>query len=171
MKEILDELPYGPGPDFKINVNPKFRGSLTQAISLYSNSRKEALKDVYDKKDIDLERSPETQADFEEVAASCGHFSFSLLEFAEQLKEYLDILDELQLEVEELPTGRSWEWLKFWRSGRVKPDSERRDSCKSDPLVSGMQSTNTQYPQPTSSIALTTLINKSMRLPLSQGLF
>jgi hypothetical protein len=34
-----------------------------------------------------------------------GHFSFSLLEFGEQLREMLSILDELQLEVEERPNG------------------------------------------------------------------
>lgn len=133
MKEILDELPYGPAPTFKINVNPKFRGSLGHAIELYSNARKEALKFLYNQKEIDVDRAQETEADFEEVAASCGHFSFSLLEFAEQLKEYLVVLDELQLEIEELPRGRTWGWLKFWRSTqhRQRRDSERSDSGKS----------------------------------------
>lgn len=60
-------------------------------------------------------RDPEALADLEEVSASCGHFSFSLLEFSEQLREVLAVLDELQLEAEERPKGRSWNWLKFWR--------------------------------------------------------
>lgn len=37
------------------------------------------------------------------------------MEFGEQLKDVLAILDELQLETEERPKGRSWNWLKFWR--------------------------------------------------------
>jgi hypothetical protein len=41
------------------------------------------------------------------------------------LKEYLDIVDELQLEVEERPTGRTWGWLKFWR--RRGRDGEGQD--------------------------------------------
>jgi hypothetical protein len=38
-----------------------------------------------------------------------------MLDFAEQLKEYLDIVEDLQLEVKERPSGRTWKWLKFWR--------------------------------------------------------
>jgi hypothetical protein len=38
------------------------------------------------------------------------------------LKDLLIILDELQLE-EEHPTGRSWNWLKFWRLIRVGQDA------------------------------------------------
>lgn len=116
MKEILTELPFGPAPDFKIDVNTKFRASLDRASSLYRNARSDALKLIYLQKDFARARSVEMQADLEEVAASCGHFSFSLQEFAEQLKEFLDLLDELQLEVEERPTGKTWYWLKFWRS-------------------------------------------------------
>ncbi|KAL9036143.1 MAG: hypothetical protein Q9180_004469 [Flavoplaca navasiana] len=28
---------------------------------------------------------------------------------------YLDVLDELKLEIEERPNGRTWNWLRFWR--------------------------------------------------------
>lgn len=111
----MDDLPYGPAPDFKIAVNPQFRNSLQQAIDLYSKSRKEALANIYKHKELTRENRLESEADFEEVAASCGHFSFSMLDFAEQLSQYLDILDELQMEVTEKPSGRSWGWLKFWK--------------------------------------------------------
>jgi hypothetical protein len=46
------------------------------------------LKTIYRQKEIFKIKSVEIEADLEEVAASCGHFSFSLLEFGEQLKEY-----------------------------------------------------------------------------------
>ena len=60
-------------------------------------------------------RPMEMEADFEEVAASCGHFSFSLQDFAEEMRIYLDILDDLKLANEDLTRQRSWTWLKFWR--------------------------------------------------------
>ncbi|KAK2750654.1 hypothetical protein FQN57_002727 [Myotisia sp. PD_48] len=117
LKEILESLPYGPGPDYKITINPKFRTSLDRALELYSSSRNDALNLIYSQKDLMVLNggSLEYEADLEEVAASCGHFSFSLQELGEQLKEFLEILDKLQLEVEERPNGRSWNWLKPWK--------------------------------------------------------
>jgi hypothetical protein len=126
LKEILAELQYGPVmADFH---NNKFRTSLNRALDLYRSARNDSLNLLYRQKEIQKICSTEAKADLEEVAASCGHFSFSLQEFAEQLKGLLDILDELQLEIEERPKGRSWEWLKPWRSGKTN----RSDSCTSD---------------------------------------
>ncbi|KAL2382616.1 hypothetical protein RJZ90_003121 [Blastomyces dermatitidis] len=113
--EILGELPYTPGPEYKVAVNCKFRTSLDRALDLYHSARNDALNMVYLQKDFVKVKSLETEADLEEVAASCGHFSFSLQAFAEQLKEILEVLDELQLETDERPNGRSWGWLRFWR--------------------------------------------------------
>ncbi|KAL4801414.1 transcriptional regulator of RNA polII, SAGA, subunit-domain-containing protein [Aspergillus unguis] len=121
-KEILREIPFGPAPHYKVSVDSRFRTSLDRALELYVASREEALKTIYRQKEIFRIKGLEIEADLEEVAASCGHFSFSLLEFGEQLKELLTILDDLQLESEERPSGRSWNWLKFWRKG----DLERR---------------------------------------------
>ena len=120
LKEILDDLPYDSAAQYNINVNPHFRNSLADATKLYNSSRSEALKQVYDQKVPEKYRPMEVEADYEEVAASCGHFSFSLLEVAEQIQDYLDALEELQLIVEERPGGRSWNWLKFWRSKHKK---------------------------------------------------
>ncbi|KAK2865454.1 hypothetical protein FQN49_003554 [Arthroderma sp. PD_2] len=118
LKEILGELPYGPAPDFKVTVNSKFRTSLDRALELYRSSRNDALALIYNQKDLIVTGGKPlgVEADLEEVAASCGHFSFSLQEFGEQLKEFLDILDKLQLEAEERPSGRSWRWLIPWGS-------------------------------------------------------
>lgn len=115
LKGILDDLPYDSAAEYNININPTFRRSLNSAVDLYTTSRNEALKTVYSQMVPNKNRPMEVEADYEEVAASCGHFSFSLLEVAEQIKLYLDALDELQLEIEERPGGRSWSWLKFWR--------------------------------------------------------
>jgi hypothetical protein len=112
MKEILGELPYGPPPDFKVVVHSKFRISLNRALDLYRASREDALGSIYSRQNFFAARSPEAEADLEEVAASCGHFSFSLQEFAEQLRGFLELVDAIQLECEERPTGRSWFWAK-----------------------------------------------------------
>ncbi|KAI9787522.1 MAG: hypothetical protein M1839_000052 [Geoglossum umbratile] len=123
LKQILDDLPFGPGPEYCIAVNPCFRASLVDAIELYSSARRDALRQLYQNNELNKERPMDVVADFEEVAASCGYFSYSLLDFAEEMKTFLDILDELKMSAEE--DGRhSWKWLMFWRKmqvrGRVK---------------------------------------------------
>lgn len=61
-----------------------------------------------------FDRKPdEVLADIEEVSACCGHFSFSLLDFAEDVLTYLDVLDDLKAEME--APVKSWNWLAFWR--------------------------------------------------------
>ncbi|KAI2730800.1 hypothetical protein CBS147332_2652 [Penicillium roqueforti] len=118
LKEIFKEIPFGPAPDYKVSVNGRLRISLDRALDLYKESREKTLATLYQQKETMKLKSREAEADIEEVSASCGHFSFSLLEFGEQLREMLSILDELQLEVEERPNGRTWSWLKVWRWSR-----------------------------------------------------
>lgn len=113
LRKLLDELPFGP--DGCIAVDAHFRNSLEDAVELYNKSRVEALDLLYQNQELTKSRTVELEADFEEVAASCGYFSFSLLDFANEMKVYLEVLDDLKLEVEERPGGRSWNWLKFWR--------------------------------------------------------
>lgn len=127
MSQTFKEIPFGPAPDYGVIINSRLGVSLSRAIDLYRESRQNALTSIYRQKDALNIRDVETEADLEEVSASCGHFSFSLLEFSEQLGELLAILDELQLESEERPNGRSWSWLKFWR----------RQTESNDPLSSG----------------------------------
>lgn len=101
---------------------------MEDAVDLYTRSREEALGLLYKNQEITKNRSMELEADFEEVAASCGYFSFSLLDFANEMKVYLEILDNLKLEVEERPLGRTWNWLKFWRRRRrTRPNLDNND--------------------------------------------
>ncbi len=126
MRKLLDELPYAP--DGSIAVNAHFRTSLDDAIELYTSSREEALSQLYKTKELTKPRPAEMEADFEEVAASCGYFSFSLLDFANEMRVYLEILDDLKLEVEDRPDGKTWNWLKVWRRISVsKPEQDHND--------------------------------------------
>lgn len=111
MQQILDELPFGPGPEFKIVINENFLLSLSDALDMYRKAREEALAQLYRAKDPEREKSVE--ADFEEVAASCGHYSFCLQDFAEGIQKYLEVLEELKEELQG-PQKRSWNWVKFW---------------------------------------------------------
>ncbi|RVX69369.1 hypothetical protein B0A52_06964 [Exophiala mesophila] len=116
LKEILDDFPFDKPRDYAALTNPKFKVSLDRALKLYKTTRKASLDIVYEQKIMDISRPIPVQADWEEAAACCGYFSFSLVEVAESIKDYLLILDEFQLEVDEKPNGRSWSWLKFWSS-------------------------------------------------------
>ncbi|KAI9893222.1 MAG: hypothetical protein M1814_000349 [Vezdaea aestivalis] len=120
LKLILDELPFSPHPEFRVTINPHFQHSLDDAQELYAKSRKQALRLLYRSKELNKSRPVAVAADFEEVAASCGHFSFSLQDFADEMRIYLDVLEEYKVEVERRPRERSWSWLKFWQ--RKKPD-------------------------------------------------
>lgn len=123
MGEIFKEIPFGPAPRHKVSTNSRLSISLNRAIDLYRESRERALTSIYRQKELLKVRSLETEADLEEVSASCGHFSFSLLEFSEELGELLAVLDELQLEAEERPNGRSWSWMKFWRNRKTEANT------------------------------------------------
>lgn len=107
-------------------LNPKFVSSLEEAVKLYDQSREDALSRIYDYNEVNKKRSVDVEADFEEIAASCGVFSYALQDFATEMKYCLYVLDDLKLEIEERPKGRTWDWLKIWR--RSQDTKSRMDS-------------------------------------------
>jgi hypothetical protein len=80
---------------------------------LYGDARTEALKELYKSKELDRTTEESIEADFEEVAASCGHFSFCLYDFGNELQNFLSILEDLK-EQSEQGKNRTWKWLRFW---------------------------------------------------------
>ncbi|TDZ26806.1 Uncharacterized protein Cob_v000217 [Colletotrichum orbiculare MAFF 240422] len=113
LSEILREQAFAAGPDSKITVNPHFKHSLQDAMSLYNHARTNALHELYTSIELGRSRSEKIQADIEEVAAACGHFSFSLQHVAEDIDAYLTALEELKFARE--MGYRSWDWLKPWK--------------------------------------------------------
>lgn len=116
LSEVLREPPFGSAPKFEITVNDNFRQSLTDALGLFNAARANALQELYKNLELDRTRTEKIQADFEEVAAACGHFSFSLQTFGEEMQKYLDVLDDLKFASDH--KTRSWEWMKWWRRGK-----------------------------------------------------
>lgn len=130
LREVLEELPFGPGPEYLIMVNSHFRDSLVEANAMFTTARKEALGLLYKNKIPARMGSVEAAADYEEVAASCGYFSSSLQDFAEDMITYLDILDELKENLGRIPRKRTWKWLMFWRKlGRGGKYERSEQSC------------------------------------------
>ena len=87
-------------------------------MELYSHARENAISKIYNAEEVNKQRSVDVEADFEEIAASCGVFSYALQDFANEMKTYLGVLDDLKLQIEERPEGRTWAWLKFWQRYR-----------------------------------------------------
>lgn len=113
-----------------MTINEHFRHSLVDAKALFSNAKREALDVVYRTKIPTKTGSAAIAADFEEVAASCGYFSSSLEDFAEDMVDFLDVLEELKTNVNRYPRRRSWKWLKFWQKGRKNKRTSGDDSGK-----------------------------------------
>lgn len=128
LKQILDDLPFKPGSDNEIAINSNFRSSLVSAIELFSGARREALSMLYRNKDISNAQTIDRVADLEEVAASCGHFAAAMIDFAEDVLTYLDLLEELKAEVDKNPRPRSWWWLAFWRRWTRKSESREQEA-------------------------------------------
>lgn len=108
--------------------------SVRKAAGAFSGQRAATGGDVASPMETrQTQRSPfekppeEVLADIEEVSACCGHFSFSLLDFSEDVLTYLNILDDLK-EALENPSP-SWRWLMFWRG------SETNDRKKFKPGI------------------------------------
>ena len=116
LSEVLHEPPFGPAPDYEVTINENFRHSLTEALGLFNSARAKALQELYTHIELNRARTEQVQADFEEVAAACGHFSFSLQAFGEEMQKYLDILDDLKFVDQH--KKRSWHWLMWWKDGK-----------------------------------------------------
>lgn len=113
LSELLRDPPFGEAPNFDITINDTFRQSLLDALSLFNENRAKALEELYRSIELGRPRSEKIKADFEEVAAACGHFSFSLQSFGEEMSKYLDVLDDLKYATEH--KRRSWQFLALWK--------------------------------------------------------
>ncbi|TWU71221.1 hypothetical protein ED733_000783 [Metarhizium rileyi] len=112
---VLHEHVFGGPPLYDIHINEGFRSSLTASLTTFVDSRVDALQHVYDL--VARQNSPHRNSHsigLEEMAAACGHFSFSLQSFGEEMQKYLDMLEDLRYVSDH--SNRSWRWLVWWTS-------------------------------------------------------
>lgn len=132
LKGVLHELPFGTAPAYEITFHENFRTSLEDAKNLFISSRRDALDAVYNHRLWARKRSPDVDATYEEVAASCGHFSSCLEDLAEDTILYLEMLQELKA-LKEHPEHRTWNWLKFCtRKSRAPQDQGQSESIMTE---------------------------------------
>lgn len=114
-KEALGALYQNRAINAALNARYGTKGGLGSTASSGSNVDTTPEERFHIKHSKTLfDRQPnEVIADIEEVSACCGHFSFSLLDFAEDVLSYLTVLDDLKAEMD--ARTKSWNWLAIWK--------------------------------------------------------
>lgn len=135
LSELLRTSPFGTDVQTQILETDQLRASLQEALGLYNEARRNALEELYRNIEMGRTRSEAIQADIEEVAAACGHFSFSLQAVAEEMDVYLDAVEDLKHWTE--AHKRSWTWLMFWKrwSDKRRQSETAIDDVECDNLV------------------------------------
>lgn len=141
LSEILREPAFGSAPKYHISINNHFRQSLKDALSIYNEHRSSALLELYKSVEFGRSRSEQIQADIEEVAAACGHFSFSLQNVAEDIDAYLTSLEDLKYG--RATNGRSWKWIKFWKNLRKPAPKQDIPDTDQEALLQPPQQSST----------------------------
>jgi hypothetical protein len=154
MKGVLNELPFGPGPQYEITFSEDFHRNLTVAKGLFISARREALEVLYTQRITVKTRPLDVDAAYEEVAASCGHFSSCLEDFADDTLAYLNILQELKSALHDPSRKRSWSWMKLswswmrlWH-GRTVQDQNRDEEDAAFSPPSEVEAQPSRVPSP-----------------------
>ncbi|KAG7709269.1 hypothetical protein KL914_001659 [Ogataea haglerorum] len=142
VRQILSGVPFNSDNEIEPAVE-QYSKSLALAKDLYSENHLKALKKLYDQDLFKTETDFDSKVDQEEVAASCGNFSFLLLEFSSELSEYLRILKELNA-VSTYDDTKSFEFLKFWKRSFSLSSTAPRNSTIND-MILRIQGTNEDY--------------------------
>lgn len=133
---ILHEPQFGRPPSYEINIDEDLRRNLMDSLDTFNTSRADALQGLYDRIEQMASSPTTTRANLEEVAAACGHFTFSLQSFGEEVLQYLDVLDDLEYVI--LHKSRSWRWLLFWQDRNAANHNNAIrmfDSAEADTLI------------------------------------
>jgi hypothetical protein len=133
MKGVLNELPFGPGPQYEITFNENFHRNLEVAKDLFISARRDALEVLYTQRISAKTRPLDVDAAYEEVAASCGHFSSCLEDFADDTIAYLNILQELKSTLHGPSRKRSWSWMKFWHHRTARAPNHDEEELSLSP--------------------------------------
>ncbi|KAF7552990.1 hypothetical protein G7Z17_g3949 [Cylindrodendrum hubeiense] len=111
---IMHEPQFGRPPSYEVNIDEDLRRNLMDSLSTFNVARSDALQGLYDRIEQMNSSHESGRASSEEIAAACGHFTFSLQAFGEDVMQYLDVLDDLEHVI--LHKRRSWRWLLWWKN-------------------------------------------------------
>lgn len=143
MKEILHDELYNEKDSIEAIVR-QYSESLSIAKELFEKHQKKAIDSLY-KQDI-LKRNPGKSTEKinqEEVAATCGNFSFSITQFSTELETFLTILNQL-LDYDEAPI-KSLNFLKIWQRGRRQLIDVERDQILSSDITTTSSNMSINY--------------------------
>lgn len=116
MTEILKRIPFNNNKEFKIYDEVfQYNKSLKLALNLFNQNHEKAIGLLYKQDLFKREADLDTKIDQEEVAASCGNFSYMLSDVCKEVESYLDILEEYYHLQTHSSEYRSFEFLKFWK--------------------------------------------------------
>lgn len=136
VRGILGGMPFESGPDYAVSLNIQYKKSLDLATNLFSQAREKALNRLYSQEIFQTERDFDTAADEEGVAASCGNFSYVLEAFGNELKLFLEVLEDYDQCAEN--DRRTFHWLKFWQRKRKDlpqwENEQHLDTSSKDPF-------------------------------------
>ncbi|ODQ77718.1 hypothetical protein BABINDRAFT_163425 [Babjeviella inositovora NRRL Y-12698] len=114
IKAILKRIPFELGPDSPVTETLNYQHSLASAIDLFNEKQQLAIQQLYKQQIFSsMEQNIDLAVGQEEVAASCGNFSSVLKEFANELKRFLECLEEYG-DLKDQTQTRTFNWLKFW---------------------------------------------------------
>ncbi|KAG8623140.1 hypothetical protein KVT40_008116 [Elsinoe batatas] len=148
LKLIMDELPFESETSDSVTINENFYSSLKSAIELFRTARRDALTSLYRNKSLYATTSLERLADYEEIAASCGHFSFALIDVAEEIANYLDLLEDLKVQHDREPHRPTYGWLKFWqKEERLRLTKNPEERLLEDEQANGDDGHSSNVPQ------------------------
>ncbi|KAA8649298.1 uncharacterized protein ATNIH1004_005199 [Aspergillus tanneri] len=117
LTDVFNEVAFRLAPEYESSVNPRLPVVLSQSVDEYREAQAEAFALLHQnirKRNLTVQE----QECFQGVYASCAHYSFSLLQFSEQSKQLLVILEEFQTEIHRQPRRKSWNWVRRWLWGR-----------------------------------------------------
>lgn len=130
-----------PFEGLDINIDEDLRRNLMDSLSTFNAARADTLQTLYGRSEPLASRSDAARANMEEIVAACGHFSFGLQSFGEEVLKYLDVLDDLEYEVSH--KRQSWTWLVFWRRG-----NHQQDITLLEPEANDIMSSRHRLPSP-----------------------
>lgn len=129
--KALWESDFEKRPSDEESDSNRFTHALSDALGSFNAARSKALQEMYEHSTLRDSSSPGLQADLEQIAAACGHFTYSLQSLSEEIQKYLDLIDDMKYVGQH--GKRSWGWL--WRAMKRGKNTQRAETMEEEGLI------------------------------------